>query len=118
LWSTAREALESAVEHSLLWPRVPEASLALEKLERAFRDRVLRPLEAAVGKTGLEALHSLIVADLATLWYHELELVQAANRVVAGQCPLYAKRIDDAALNRKLRLVSTIANLAHVKFEK
>jgi hypothetical protein len=117
-WSTARVALESTIERSTLWPRVPEASLALKKLERAFWDRVLRPLEAAVGKTGLEALHSLCVADLAALWFQELELVHAANRLIAGQFPSYAKRIDDAALNRKLRLVSAIAKLADVKFEK
>ena len=97
---------------------MPDASLALEQLERAFRDLVLRPLEAAAGKAGLKALHSLIEADLAALWYQELELVHAANRVITGQFPSYAKRIDDAALNRKLRLVSAIATLADAKFEK
>jgi hypothetical protein len=117
-WAKARAALESAIERSIRVPHVSEASIALEKLDRAFHDQVVRPLEAAVGKTGSEAMLSLMEADLAALWYQDLELVHAARRVIAGQFPLYAKRVDDAALNRKLRLVSTIAKLARVKFQK
>jgi hypothetical protein len=117
-WAKARAALESAIEGSTVVPRVAEASVALEKLERAYHQQVVRPLEAAVTKTGLEALLSLLAADLAKLWYQDLELVHAARRVIAGQFPSYAKRADDAALNRKLRLVSSIVKLARVKFNK
>jgi hypothetical protein len=117
-WSTARAALESAIERSTIVPRVAEARVTLEKLDRAFQKRVLRPLEAAAGKTGLEALLSAIAAELATIWYHDLELVHAAQRLIAGQFPGYPKCVDEAALNRKLRLVDAIVKLARVKFEK
>jgi hypothetical protein len=117
-WAKARAALESAIERSTEVPRVSEASVALEKLERAFHKQVVRPLEAAVMKTGSKALLSMMTADLAKLWYQDLELVHAARRVIAGQFPSYAKRADDAALNRKLRLVSSIVKIARVKFDK
>ena len=100
------------MERSTLVPRVAEARLALEKLGRAFQKRVLRPLEAAAGKTGLEALLSVIAAELATIWYHDLELVHAAQRVIAGQFLGYPQGVDEAALNRKLRLVEAIVKLA------
>ncbi len=77
---------------------------------------MVRPLEAAVSKTGLEALHSIMEADLAGLWYQDLELVHAAHRVIAGQFPVYPKRVDDAALNRKLRVVSAMVKLVRVRF--
>ena len=105
-------AIESAIERSTLVPRVGEARLTLEKLERAFQKRVLRPLEAAAGKTGLEAHLPFIAAELATLWYDDLGLVHAAQRVIAGQFPGYPKCVDEAALNRKLRLVDAIVKLA------
>jgi hypothetical protein len=117
-WAQARAAMESAIERSILMPRVSEASIALEELERAFRDQVVRPLEAAVGKTGREALHSIMAADLARQWYEDLEFVQAAYRLVAGQFPGYAKRIDDAALKRKLQLVNTFVKLARTEVGK
>ena len=116
-WSAARAALKSAIDGSMAAPRVAETSIALKKLERAFHDQVMRPLEGAVGKSGLQALHSMIAADVAAIWYRDLELVQAADRIIAGQFPGYDKRIDDAALNRKLRLVSALVKLVRVKFE-
>jgi hypothetical protein len=115
-WANARTMLESAVERSFVVPRVSETNVALEKLKRAYHDQVVRPLEAARGKAGLEAVHSLMAADLAGIWYQDLEIVDAARRVIAGHHPGYAKPIDDAALNRKLRLVSTMTRLARVKF--
>jgi hypothetical protein len=117
-WSTARATLESAIEQSTLVPRVAETHVALEKLERAFHDQVVQPLEAAAGKTGLEALVSIIVADLALTWCEDLDLVQAARRAIAGQYPGNVKCVNDAALSRKLRLVGAIVKLASTKFEK
>jgi hypothetical protein len=117
-WSTARATLESAIEQSTLVPRVAETHVALEKLERAFHDQVVQPLEAAAGKTGLEALVSIIVADLAVTWYENLDLVHAARRAIAGQYPGNVKCVNDAALSRKLRLVGAIVKLASTKFEK
>jgi hypothetical protein len=105
------------IERSRIVPHVSEASIAISKLERAFRNQVLRPLETAVGTSGLQAMHSFASAELAQQWLEELELVHAARRVIAGQFPGYRKRLDDAALNRKLRLVSTFAKLASVKFQ-
>jgi hypothetical protein len=110
-WSQARAVLVSAVERSTLVPRVSETSIALEKLERAFREEVLSPLESAAVKRVLPRLHSMLAVHLAEQWYEELELVQAARRLVAGQFPGYAKRLDDAALKRKLQLVNTFVKL-------
>ena len=116
-WARHRASLELNIERSRIAPRASEASVALSKLELAFRNQVLRPLETAAGTSGLPAMLSFAAAELAQQWLEELELVQAARRVIAGQFPGCRKRLDDATLNRKLRLVSTFVKLASVKFK-
>jgi hypothetical protein len=110
-WAKAVAAAESVLQRSRAIPRVSEACVALENLERAYRDQVLHPLRAADGKTGVHAQCSMMAADFARIWVEDLDVVQALRRLLVGQFPGYLQRIDDDALDRKLRISSAVVKL-------
>jgi hypothetical protein len=114
-YSAARRELESSLTSSRFVPLAGDVEVALAKFHKAFQQLVVRPLEKTHDRASpYESWCGMISADLARSWFDGLEVVVSARRVIAGQHPGAPSRLDDAELDRKLRMVDHVVKLARL----
>ena len=115
-FSDALKNLRHTIDDSTIVPRAADAAVNLEKLKAAFHKAVIRPLRTfGADSSPWDIMISIMAANFGEDWFRSLEIVRAAESVIAGKHPGDGE-FDERLFNIRVRI--SVCLMKHFRVQR